>query len=98
MPDGRWIAFASNRGATPVQGEESNGRYALYRLRIRGGELQRLMRPDTCSEQDPVPSSSGNQIAFLRYCPGQGQTDLWVIPSTGGQPRGVALAVDSDPV
>jgi Tol biopolymer transport system component len=93
-PTGRSLLFASNRDATPAQGDEGNGRYALYAMGVNGGTLRQLTRPGPCSDEDPVPSPSGSRIAFLRSC--GGSTELWVIPNNGGQARSVASDVVSD--
>jgi Tol biopolymer transport system component len=93
-PNGRSLFFASNRDATPTQGDKGNGRYALYAMGVNGGRLRQLTRPGPCSDEDPVPSPSGSRIAFLRTC-GE-STEVWVIPNEGGQPKSIANDVDSD--
>jgi dipeptidyl aminopeptidase/acylaminoacyl peptidase len=55
-PDGRWIAFASNRG-----GEEA--RTQLYLIPTGGGEARRLTRMDN-GAADPAWSPDGRWLAF----------------------------------
>jgi Tol biopolymer transport system component len=89
----RSILFASNRDATPVQGDGDNGRYALYAMAVDGRGLRQLTRPGpNCSDEYPAPSPSGSRIAFLRTC-GQ-STDLWMVSSDGRQTTDVAGDVD----
>ena len=100
-PTGRWIVFASNRFATPSQGDESNGRYELYAMRLGGGGPRPLTLDAGCDDHDPLPSPDGREIAFFRYCgPGSGQ-DLMTVGSGGdgpggeGVPRPLATNVES---
>ncbi len=53
-PDGRWVAFASDRG-------ERGGHYSLYRLALAGGELERLSDAPCGDDRQPVypPTARG---------------------------------------
>ena len=68
-PDGRWVAFASDRG-------EPDGRYSLYRLSLAGGVPERLSTPASGDDRQPVYSPDGRWIAF-RSTRG-GTSDLWI--------------------
>jgi Tol biopolymer transport system component len=81
-PNGRTIFFDSNRGATPVQGDASNGTYALYSLRSAGGKRRRLTH-NGCDDHDPLPSPNGREIAFDRTCCDTCTTVLMLVSSSG---------------
>jgi hypothetical protein len=55
-PDGRWVAFASDRGG--------DGRHALYRLSLPEGTIERLSRPESGDDRQPAYSPDGRWIAF----------------------------------
>jgi hypothetical protein len=71
-PDGRWVAFASDRG-------EDGGRHALFRLPLAGGPVERLSWPARGDDRQPAWSPDGAWLAF-RSTRG-GTSDLWVRPS-----------------
>jgi hypothetical protein len=71
-PDGRWVAFASDRG-------EDGGRYSLFRLPLAGGPLERLSWPERGDDRQPAWSPDGAWLAF-RSTRG-GTSDLWVRPA-----------------
>ena len=71
-PDGRWVAFASDRG-------ERGGHYSLFRLSLAGGTPERLSDPPAGDDRQPVYSPDGKWIAF-RSTRG-GTSDLWVRPA-----------------
>jgi len=76
-PDGRWLAFASNRGGT----------WQIYRIHPDGSALQAL----TASPRDndaPVYSPDGRFLAFISNR--NGSWDIFRMPSGGGD--AVALA------
>jgi Tol biopolymer transport system component len=68
-PDGRWIAFASDRG-------DSAGHYALYRLSTEGGVPEAVSRPPSGDDRQPVYSPDGRWLVY-RSTRG-GTSDLWV--------------------
>jgi hypothetical protein len=68
-PDGRWVAFASDRG-------ERGGHHSLFRLALAGGVPERLSDPPCGDDRQPVYSPDGRWIAY-RSTRG-GASDLWV--------------------
>ncbi len=71
-PDGRWVAFASDRG-------ERGGRYGLFRLALADGHVEALSDPPAGDDRQPVYSPDGRWLAF-RSTRG-GTSDLWVRPA-----------------
>jgi Tol biopolymer transport system component len=69
-PDGRWLAFDSNR----------RGNMDLYRMPLAGGEAVALTA-DSGDEFDPRWSPDAREIAFYT-----GHGDLRVMPAEGGTP------------
>lgn len=92
-PDGRWIAFVSNRHPDPDATDDTD----LFLVRPDGTELRRLASgpgPDTT----PVWSHRGDRIAYLSvgrpndyYQP----TRLATIAPEGGTPRDLTGALDA---
>ncbi|GMU66959.1 MAG: hypothetical protein AMXMBFR36_32330 [Acidobacteriota bacterium] len=92
-PDGRWIAFVSNRHPDPDATDDTD----LFLVRPDGTELRRLATgpgPDT----RPVWSHRGDRIAYLSvprpndyYQP----TRLATIAPEGGAPRDLTGALDA---
>jgi hypothetical protein len=68
-PDGRWVAFASDRG-------DRAGRYSLFRLSLETGAIEALSDPDSGDDRQPVYSPDGTRIAFRSTR--AGTSDLWV--------------------
>ncbi len=56
-PDGRWVAFASDRG-------ERAGGYALFRLSLENGAIEAVSDPPAGDDRQPVYSPDGRRIAF----------------------------------
>jgi hypothetical protein len=73
-PDGRWVAFATDRG--------NQGRHAIYRLSLSGGVPERVSDPPSGDDRQPVYSPDGKWIAF-RSTRG-GTSDLYLRPSEPG--------------
>ena len=85
-PDGKWLAFDSDR----------SGNSEIYKMPIEGGELRRLTNhpaPDFL----PAWSPDGSQIAFQSQR--TGNRDLFVMSADGGTARQLTSApgYDSDP-
>jgi hypothetical protein len=68
-PDGRWVAFASDRC-------DRGGRYSLCRLPLAGGVPEALSDPERGDDRQPVYSPDGRWIAFRSTRSGTG--DLWL--------------------
>ena len=76
-PDGKWLAFDSNR----------NGSQEIYRLSLAGGEPEPLTQsaePDFVSGWSP----DGREIAFYSYR--RGTRRVYVMPAEGGLAREIA--------
>jgi Tol biopolymer transport system component len=78
-PDGRSVAFVSNR----------DGNYHIYVGLVRGGNLLQLTH-DPYLESRPRWSPDGTTIAYARLNH-SGIWDIWEIPSLGGTPRRLIL-------
>jgi Tol biopolymer transport system component len=74
-PDGRSVAFVSNR----------DGQWDIYVGLIGGGSFVRVTN-DTAMEQGPRWSPDGSRLLFARLNDGGG-TDLWTVPALGGVER-----------
>jgi hypothetical protein len=68
-PDGRWVAFASDR-------HDPRGRHALWRLSLVDGRLEPLGAPPAGEDRQPRYSPDGRRLAF-RSTRG-GTSDLYV--------------------
>jgi hypothetical protein len=68
-PDGRWVAFASDRGG-------GAGGYRLFRLSLETGAIEALSDPASGDDRQPVYSPDGRWLAF-RSTRG-GTSDLYV--------------------
>jgi eukaryotic-like serine/threonine-protein kinase len=78
-PDGRSVAFVSNR----------DGAYDIWVGLVAGGHLVRVTN-DSNAESHPQWSPDGAQIAYARIKE-SGFSDIWEIPALGGAPRRVVL-------
>src|SRR6059058_1518441 len=88
-PDGRWIAFSSNR----------HGSYDVFVVSSRGGKPRRL----TFDSADDYPtgwSPDGSQILFVsnRTAESPGNPDLYTIPFEGGRAKRVTTTEARDGV
>ena len=82
-PDGRSLAFVSNRG----------GHYNIYVGLISGGSLVQVTN-DANLKDRPAWSPDGTAIAFARLNH-SGIWDIWEVPALGGTPRRLILnAID----
>ena len=72
-PDGRWLAFDSDR----------NGVQQIFRMPVAGGEPEQLTT-DSTDVFFPTYSPNGREIAFHGFRGGRRQ--VFVIPATGGPP------------
>lgn len=81
-PDGRWVAFASDRGSP-------EGLYSIYRLSLAGGAPpERISFCRRGEDRQPVYSPDGRRIAFRSTR--DGTSDLWV---RSAEPDSVARRV-----
>ena len=78
-PDGRSVAFVSNR----------DGPYEIYVGLISGGNLVKLT-DDANFKARPCWSPDGTEIAYGRLNP-SGIWDIWEVPALGGTPRRLIL-------
>ncbi|MGH7511793.1 MAG: DPP IV N-terminal domain-containing protein [Gemmatimonadales bacterium] len=76
-PDGRWLAFDSDRG----------GHQAIYRIPLTGGEPQ-LLSGDSGDDFMPAWSPDGRELAYYGFR--NGRRRLFVMPVDGGSPGAVA--------
>jgi len=75
-PDGRWLAFDSNR----------RGNMDLYKMRLAGGEAVPLTALPG-DEYNPRWSPDGREIAFYATIPrSRGNVQVMVMPAAGGAP------------
>ena len=78
-PDGRTVAFVSNRG----------GQWDIYVSLVSGGNLVQVTR-DPNVEIAPHWSPDGTSLLFARLN-ATGLTDVWVVPAFGGAARPILL-------
>jgi Tol biopolymer transport system component/predicted Ser/Thr protein kinase len=83
-PDGRSVAFVSNRG----------GEFGIWVSLLRSGSLVRITG-DSNVKARPRWSPDGQRIAYARLNEA-GLWDIWVVPALGGAPRRI-LANAGDP-
>lgn len=84
-PDGRWLAFDSDRAG--------DGRQHLYRMRLPGGPPEQLTA-DSADDFLPAYSPDGRELAFHRI--ESGVRDIFVMPADGGPPVRVTTNPDDD--
>ncbi|HXO22417.1 MAG TPA: S9 family peptidase [Thermoanaerobaculia bacterium] len=99
-PDGRWIAFTSNRTPDP----DSNQNTDVFVVAAKAGEKPRALTTSPGGDQSPVFSPDGQWIAYVA---GGAPEDIWyatnqvaVVPVAGGPPRLLTPKLDrnvSDP-
>jgi Periplasmic component of the Tol biopolymer transport system len=75
-PDGRWLAFDSDRG----------GHQAIYRIPLSGGEPQ-LLSADSGDDFMPAWSPDGRELAYYGFR--DGRRRLFVMPLDGGSPGAI---------
>ena len=78
-PDGAWMAIAR---------DEPNSPQSIFLLRMKDLQLQKLTSPVPPDRGDHLPefSPDGKLVAFVRQTSAW-VDDLFVIPTTGGEPR-----------
>lgn len=93
-PDGRWIAFVSNRTAEP----DANYDTDVFVVEPKMNQTPRRVTPSSISDQSPVFSPDGKWIAYIS---GGAPEDIWyatshvaVVPVEGGEPRPLTRELD----
>jgi eukaryotic-like serine/threonine-protein kinase len=84
-PDGRWLAFDSNR----------NGSQDIWRLPLDGSSPPEQVASAPEDEFQPDYSADGNYLGFHRIRSGASR-DLYVMPSAGGQSQRVVVATENN--
>lgn len=95
-PDGRWIAFTSNRTNTTGRDPDYSNNTDIFIVPADSGAVRQLTT-NPGPDSRPVFSPDGGRIAYLsspRVNSGADQSDLMVIPFEGGDP--VNLTADYD--
>ncbi|HEV7595339.1 MAG TPA: protein kinase [Gemmatimonadaceae bacterium] len=82
-PDGKWLAFDSDR----------SGNMDIYKMRVDGSDLQQLTR-NTADEFHPGWSPDGRQVSFQSWR--SGNRDSYVVSSDGTSERLIAGAPSHD--
>jgi dipeptidyl aminopeptidase/acylaminoacyl peptidase len=93
-PDGRWIAFTSNRTAEP----DSNDNSDIFVVEAKEGQKPRAVTTSNVTDRSPSFSPDGKSIVYLA---GGDPKDFWyatnhvaVIPVAGGEPRALTRELD----
>jgi hypothetical protein len=73
-PDGRWVWFASDRSS-------ADGLYALHRLSLETGAIERMSWPASGEDRQPVVSPDGRWVLYRSTR--EGTSDLYVRPVEG---------------
>lgn len=91
-PDGKWIAFSSNRTEDPDANENTD----LWVVDPQGGEPRRITT-DPGSDGDPAWSPDGRTLAYIHTPldpPVYATPRLMVVPIAGGAPRDLTAPFD----
>jgi dipeptidyl aminopeptidase/acylaminoacyl peptidase len=93
-PDGRWIAFTSNRTADPDANDNSD----IFVVEAKAGQKPRAVTTAAVTDREPAFSPDGKWIAYLA---GGDPKDIWyasnyvaVVPVAGGEPRALTAQLD----
>jgi len=93
-PDGRWIAFTSNRTAEP----DSNDNSDVYLVEAKAGQKPKALTTSPVTDREPAFSPDGKSIVYLS---GGDPKDIWyapnfvaVVPVAGGEPRPLTQGLD----
>ena len=94
-PDGRFVAFVSNRSADPDRNEDTN----IFVVESKAGAQPRQLtkyagadggRPSWSPDGNTIAYLQGDETKFLAY----GMNKLAVIPAAGGEPNVLTAAID----
>jgi dipeptidyl aminopeptidase/acylaminoacyl peptidase len=93
-PDGRLIAFTSNRTPEP----DANDNTDIFVVEPKAGQTPRAVTTAPTTDREPAWSPDGQWIAYLE---GGDPKDFWyasnhvaVVPAAGGAPRPLTAALD----
>jgi dipeptidyl aminopeptidase/acylaminoacyl peptidase len=93
-PDGRFLAFTSNRTPEPDANDNSD----VFIVEAKAGQKPRALTTWSGWDREPIFSPDGKWIAYLA---GGDPKDVWydtnsvaVVPVTGGEPRLLTRALD----
>ena len=93
-PDGRSLAFTSNRTQEPDANDNSD----IFVVEAKAGQKPRAVTTSPGTDLDPAFSPDGKWIAYLA---GGDPKDIWyatnhvaVVPATGGDPRPLTRELD----
>jgi len=91
-PDGGTLAFSA-LGEDPEEGPDNEQKYFIYSTPVSEGGSRQLTSTEGLL---PAFSPDGERIAFVTRRRGEGhfKSDLWLVPSSGGEPVGV-ISTDS---
>jgi len=92
-PDGKWIAFSSDRTGEEYEGSSNND---VWIIPADGGELKQLT---TQPHQDTYPqwSPDGKTIAYLRTDKPYAQPEICLVSPLGGEHKCITEKVDRIP-
>lgn len=93
-PDGRFLAFTSNRTEEPDANDNSD----VFVIEAKAGQKPRAVTTSPGTDRDPAFSPDGKWIAYLA---GGDPKDIWyatnhvaVVPAAGGDPRPLTRELD----
>ena len=93
-PDGKWIAFSSNRTKDPDASRDSD----IFVVEARAGAAPRSLATGPGEDQRPAFSPDGSSIV---YEAGGDPKDMWyasnhaaIVPVAGGAPRSLTASLD----